>query len=241
LADYLDRSSPGSFPRSLPCYSDCCVAGYLLGHVPNHLTRSLTRYPAGNGDRNPSGCLRDCDPRCPPRRDRSLVPSHGRRSVTSWMPIPVHNPAPASYTTCGIGVRPEPQFCRGVGDPQAAPGVASADTARGTTNPTTAGTSGRTTSRTMTRRTSGTTSRTSCDSTLCIACYSGRDTGRYSGEDTRDDTSEHKVQDTSAGTSQRTPPHTSRDKSATPSRRRSAERTSLHPDPLLKEERESGF
>jgi len=120
---------------------------------------------------------------------------------------------------------PHPQFCRGVVGPQTAWGVASADTARDTTNPATAGSSRRTTSRTTTRTTSGTTagatSRTSRDSTPRTACYSGRDTGRYSGAHTRSDASERTTQDTSAGISWRTSQPTSQDTGAASPRVRS--------------------
>jgi len=121
----------------------------------------------------------------------------------------------ARYIWYGLGAWP--QFCRGVDGPGTAPPVASADTARGTTDPTTIGTSSRTTRRTTKRTTCGTTvgttSQTSCDSTRRTTLDSGRGKARDTSADTRARASRNTTEDTLVDTSQRTSQDTSRRRS----------------------------
>ena len=111
---------------------------------------------------------------------------------------------------------------RGVGGPETAWGVASADTARDTTSHSTTGTclrkSRRTTNRTTSRTTAGRTTRTTRGATEDSGQDSGRDTAQDSGQYTRRDASEYTAHDPSAGTSCRTSPRTSKDTRRFPAR-----------------------
>ncbi len=117
---------------------------------------------------------------------------------------------------------PEAQICsfffksRGVVGPEAAWGVASADTSRDTSSHSTAGTcsrkSRRTTNRTTSRTTAGRTTRTTHGATEDSGQDSGRDTAQDSGQYPRRDASERAAHDPCAGT----PSHTSRHASPRP-------------------------
>jgi hypothetical protein len=80
----------------------------------------------------------------------------------------------STYTICGSEAWSGPQFCRGVVGPPTAPQVASADTAKGTTDAKTIGTSRRATKRATSRATPEETAGTTSRATRGAATDSGR-------------------------------------------------------------------
>ena len=122
----------------------CYVAGTSMSRdvLPN-LGQDLGVAAAGCVEGPDSSEVRNQKPECRMQNCVSPAPASARDSPVfpTGVCCRTRNPEPVLDTTRSMGTRPEPQFFRGVGGPETAPRVASADTARGTTNPATTGTS----------------------------------------------------------------------------------------------------